>query len=119
LPLRLASGYKDLRTNTPFVTGLPISDRSQPVYDSSGKNTWGTDPYGVDPEGLALDPRDGSFWVCEEYGPSLLHVAEDGTILTRLIPKGSSLKVPGVNVQAILPAELIKRTDNRGFAGIA
>jgi hypothetical protein len=119
LPLRLAGSSKDPRTNTPFVTGLPISDHSAPVYDSSGKNNWGTDPYGVDPEGLALDPRDGSFWVCEEYGPSLLHVADDGTVLTRLIPTGTSLKAPGVNVRAILPAELTKRKENRGFEGVA
>lgn len=32
------------------------------------------DPNGVDTEGIALDPRDGSFWLCEEYGPSILRV---------------------------------------------
>ena len=38
------------------------------------------DPGGVDPEAL-VRLADGTFWVGEEYGPSLLRVAADGRIL--------------------------------------
>jgi hypothetical protein len=101
------------------VTGLPNSEADPAAFDVTGRSRWGTDSYGLDPEGIALDPRDGSYWICEEYGPSILHVAEDGTILLRLMPSGAGVDAPGENVRDVLPAELAKRKPNRGFEGIA
>lgn len=117
IPLRLASGV-DRVTGSPGVSGLPNGGRDEPAFDELHRPL-GEDPNGVDPEGLALDPRDGSFWVCEEYGPSVLHVAPDGTILTRLVPDGLGLSGTGYPVSPILPRSLLERKPNRGFEGIA
>lgn len=119
LGLRLADGYTNPRTGSPYVTGLPNSDSDPAAFDRTGRNRWGTDPYGVDPEGIAVDPRDGSFWICEEYGPSILHVDSDGTILLRLVPVGVYLNAPGQNVRGMLPPELARRQADRGFEGVA
>jgi hypothetical protein len=117
--LRLQGGFTNARTGTPFVTGLPNSESDPAAFDQTGRNTWGTDPNGVDPEGLAIDPRDGSYWIADEYGPSILHVAPDGTILARYLPAGKTLDAPGQNVRDILPAELARRKALRGFEGVA
>jgi hypothetical protein len=77
------------------------------------------DPFGVDTEGIPVDARDGSFWLADEYGPSILHVAADGTILLRLLPSGVGANAPGQNGRGLLPGELALRKANRGFEGIA
>jgi hypothetical protein len=117
--LRLQAGYTNPRTGTPFVTGLPNDEQSAAAFDVNAKQRWGTDPTGVDPEGITIDPRDGSYWICEEYGPSILHVDRDGVIQARYMPVGARLDAPGQNIQEVLPSELLKRKENRGFEGIA
>src|SRR3546814_11852034 len=42
-------------------------------------------PNGIDPGGLAVAP-DGSFWVSEEYGPSLIHFSSGGQLQEKLTP---------------------------------
>src|SRR3546814_524095 len=42
-------------------------------------------PNGIDPGGLAVAP-DGSFWVSEEYGPSLIHFSSGGQLQEKLHP---------------------------------
>jgi len=118
IPLRLRQGT-DSVTGGPGVSGLPNTSSKEAAYDADARHSLGTDPNGVDTEGIALDPRDGSFWLCEEYGPSILHVASDGTILTRLVPQGSDLKGVGYDVRQVLPPVLLRRKDNRGFEGVA
>lgn len=66
------------------------------------------DAAGVDPEGL-LALRDGSFWVSDEYGPTLIHFGADGRMLRRLSPFGGP---------CALPAVLAKRRANRGIEGL-
>ena len=68
------------------------------------------DTYGVDTEGIVIDPRgskkrnddwddeskrrsEGTFWLSDEYRPSVMQVAADGEILSRIVPGG----VPGTN----------------------
>jgi hypothetical protein len=119
MPIKLPLGYTDPLTGNDGVSGLFISDNDEAPYASNGEDRLPTDPYGVDPEGLALDPRDGTFWVCEEYGPSILHIAADGRILYRLVPKGIKLDAPGEDMRGVLPAALMKHKDNRGFEGIS
>ena len=65
--------------------------------------------------------KDGSFWVGEEYGPSLVHIAADGKIIERLVPAGvdADLAGAGYKVTGSLPAILAKRQLNRGIEGIA
>ena len=67
--------------------------RDEIPYAADGVTLIGTDPYGIDSESIAVDPRDGSFWIGDEYRPSLVHVAADGTVLNRIIPAG--VTVPG------------------------
>jgi len=61
---------------------------------------------GVDPEGIAI-ARDGSLWIVEEYGPSILHLSGKGKVLHRWYPGEG------------LPLWLRKMQPNRGFEGIA
>ncbi len=118
IPLRLLDGYTDPVTSSRNVTGLPSYDGGEVGYAPNGKDRLLIDPNGLDTEGLAIDPRDGSYWLCEEYGPSVLHVAADGTILARLVPRGLDLPAPGENVRGLLPEVLLKRKPNRGFEGV-
>jgi hypothetical protein len=117
--LKLQDGFTNPRTGNHFVTGLPNSNDDPAAFDQTGRNPWGTDANGVAPEGIAVDPRDGSFWIADDYGPSILHVGADGTILTRFMPVGKGLDAPGQNVVSLLPGELARRQPMRGFEGVA
>lgn len=87
------------------VLGLPPDDNSEIAVDFKGEEL-GTSERGLDLEGVAL-AHDGTFWMCDEYGPSLLRFSTDGVLLDRLDPgKG-------------LPESLRYRRPNRGFEGIA
>lgn len=61
---------------------------------------------GVDPEGIAI-ARDGSLWIVDEYGPSLIHLSAKGKVLHRWYPGEG------------LPLWLRTMQPNRGFEGIA
>ncbi|MDA0160185.1 esterase-like activity of phytase family protein [Solirubrobacter ginsenosidimutans] len=94
--------------------------RDEIPYAADGVTLIGTDPYGIDSESIAVDPRDGSFWLGDEYRPSLVRVAADGTVLNRIIPAG--VTVPGaddavVATQGLLPRAFAYRKQNRGMEG--
>ena len=58
------------------ITGLsnPLkAAKTEAAYDKDGKQL-PFDPNGLDTEGL-VRLKDGTFWVGEEYGPSLVHIA--------------------------------------------
>lgn len=78
------------------------------------------DPGGADTEGVAPMP-DGSFWVGEEYGPSLLRVGPDGTVRARWVPAGTEALFAGADfpVLGALPPLAARRRLNRGFEGLA
>lgn len=86
--------------------------------DEIGVNFRGTqlkaDPNGIDPESLAVDD-DGSFWVGEEYLPSLLHFSSESRLLSRWAPREK--KTPKGAVA--LPEIYARRKPNRGFEGLA
>ncbi len=89
------------REQGPGGTGEVPEDRTGRVLDR--------DTPGVDTEGLVAMP-DGSFWVSEEYGPSLLHVDATGRTTEWIDaggPKGRSL-----------PKVLQRRWPNRGMEGL-
>lgn len=92
------------------------------------------DPFGVDTEGVVVDPRDGSFWLADEYRPSLMRVAPDGQIMQRIVPGDlASPNLPmGTNyanalsaaggtfaVQPLFPGIVNAFRKNRGFEGLA
>jgi hypothetical protein len=96
------------------LTGIPMP----PGRGGTGETPLGTmgnqiyyDEEGIDGEGLAA-MRDGSFWVADEYGPSLLKVDPHGKTLVRIKP-GSMLPD-----QLALPRVFMKRKPNRGFEGL-
>lgn len=78
-------------------------------------------PLGIDPEGIVVAP-DGSFWLVEEYRPSILHFDETGKLLARYIPEGTAASVgapAGTFGGEVLPAVYAQRRANRGFEAIA
>ncbi|MFC7220649.1 esterase-like activity of phytase family protein [Streptomyces polyrhachis] len=101
------------------VTGLPNqASRDEAPYDYSASTPLEFDPNGLDTEGI-VRAADGTFWLADEYGPSLVHVAADGEILTRYVPKGLALTGADYPVVEVLPEILLKRKVNRGFEGLA
>jgi hypothetical protein len=104
------------------VSGLPIT----PAYNTEeavapdGSILPDNDD-GMDTEGL-VRLADGSFWLSEEYGPSLVHVDVDGVVLERVTPAGVNVGsgyTPKAMVTDGLPAILGKRKQNRGFESLA
>ena len=88
------------------------------IANPSGEELLALDVNGIDPEGCAL-LADGTFWLCEEYRPSVLCCEADGTVIKRFIPKG--VKLPSSDIQIVenLPAHYAKRRANRGFESLA
>lgn len=104
------------------LSGLPLPDDEgsqdmEPVFGIDGRPL-GSDPHGADPEALVA-LSDGSFWIAEEYGPSLLKVSPDGIVERRWTPAGLTLPASEIPVQDILPAAARRRRPNRGFEGLA
>lgn len=109
-------------------SGKPISGRpnpvsngtkSEPLFAADGKPL-APDPSGVDPEAF-VRLADGSFWVAEEYGPSLFEVAPDGTIRRRLVPSNTvgDFKDADYDIVPAFPPVARMRMTNRGFEGLA
>ncbi|KQX52864.1 MULTISPECIES: esterase-like activity of phytase family protein [unclassified Streptomyces] len=111
IPLTTASGAP--------VTGLPNQPgRDEAPYSYDASTPLGYNANGLDTEGLVRD-RDGSFWLVDEYGPSLVHVSAKGRVLARHVPKGLNLTGADYPVIESLPSVFLKRKVNRGFEGLA
>ncbi|MFF3851197.1 esterase-like activity of phytase family protein [Streptomyces sp. NPDC002328] len=111
IPLTTSSGKP--------VTGLsnqPGRDEAPYTYDA--RTPLAHNPNGLDTEGI-VRAADGSFWLADEYGPSLVHVSARGKVLTRYVPEG--LKSTGADYPVVeaLPSVLLHRKINRGFEGLA
>ena len=110
------------RNGTP-LSGLPTTGsaiaRAEPAFALDGSCIPG-DPSGADTEGIVACP-DGTFFVGDEYGPSLLHIAADGRVLVRWVPAGLEPLFAGSNYPVVgaLPAIASMRRLNRGFEGLA
>ena len=111
--------------------GNPISGLPNPLtFEDGSSNTelafgaQGTaldfDPQGLDPEAM-VKLSDGSFWIAEEYGVSILHVASDGKVISRVVPAGIEDQVEGANYPIVgeIPSVYHKRKLNRGIESIA
>ncbi|WP_406089263.1 esterase-like activity of phytase family protein [Streptomyces sp. NBC_01013] len=111
LPLTTRSGAP--------VTGLPNqAGRDEAPYSYDAKTPLPYDPNGLDTEGIVRG-ADGSFWLVDEYGPSLVHVSGSGRVLARYVPEGLNLKHADYPVVEALPGILLHRKTNRGFEGLA
>lgn len=115
LPLRGRSGTA--------ISGLPTpggaNSISEPAIALDG-TILAPDPSGADTEGVAAAP-DGSFWVGDEYGPSLFRIAADGTVIARWVPSGTEELFAGADYPVIgaLPAIAARRQINRGIEALA
>jgi hypothetical protein len=104
------------------ISGLPVPYSAhaefEPVYDFSG-TALNTDPNGTDSEGITAMP-DGSFWIAEEYGPSLLRIDRNGRVRFRWVPDGLGSCFKGARYPIIeaLPPLASARKLNRGFEGV-
>jgi 3-phytase len=87
------------------VTGRPPSGSGEIAVDFKGR-LLGIDEKGLDLEGVAQAP-DGSFWLADEYGPSLVHFSANGVFIEQLCPGRG------------LPETVRYRQPNRGFESIA
>ena len=101
------------------VTGLPNqAGRDEAPYTFDAKTLLSYNPNGLDTEGI-VRAKDGSFWLVDEYGPSLVHVSAHGKVLARYVPKGLNLTGTDYPVVEALPAIFLHRKINRGFEGLA
>ena len=97
-----------LQPGTVGATGeMALNDALQPIAL--------TDSRGLDTEGLVSDGQ-GGFWLCDEYGPFLIHVDGQGKILKQF---GPDAQAGEQQVAGGLPSVLAWRQPNRGFEGIA
>ncbi|MCF3118393.1 esterase-like activity of phytase family protein [Streptomyces arenae] len=111
LPITTSSGKP--------VTGLPNQKgRDEAPYSYDAKTPVSYDPNGLDTEGI-VRAADGSFWLVDEYGPSLIHVSARGKVLKRYVPRGLGLQGTDYPVVEALPGILLHRKTNRGFEGLA
>ncbi len=109
------------------ASGQPITGLLNPqkaaktdvAIDAEGKKL-AYDPNTVDAEGL-IKLSDGTFWIGEEMGPSILHVLADGRIVERFVPADAAEDYKGADmkINATLPAILSKRQANRGIESMA
>jgi len=76
--------------------------------------------FDLDPESLVRAP-DGSFWIGEEFGPSLVHVAADGRVQEAPIgvPGVRSPQNPFLDLHDRARAERPNLAASRGFEGVA
>jgi glycerophosphoryl diester phosphodiesterase len=76
--------------------------------------------FDLDPESFVRAP-DGTFWVSEEFGPFLVHVADDGRVLAPpvQIPGVRSPQNPFLRISDRGRAERPTLATSRGFEGLA
>ncbi|MFI9248903.1 esterase-like activity of phytase family protein [Streptomyces sp. NPDC053069] len=111
IPLTTSSGQA--------VTGLPDQkSRDEAPYTYDAQSPLSYNPNGLDTEGI-VQAGDGTFWLVDEYGPSLVHVSARGKVLTRYVPKGLGPTGAHYPVVEALPSVFLHRKINRGFEGLA
>jgi hypothetical protein len=107
--------------------GRPLSGMLNPLKTAATENAMDgsgkplpQDVNGIDVEGI-VRLADGSFWIGDENGPSIAHIAADGRLLTRYVPQGTEGEYAGAkyDVKGTLPAILAKRAINRGIESMA
>src|SRR5262249_37770626 len=73
IPLKLPQGTDPI-TGTQYISGISnIAGQDEAPYDTAG-HPLPYDPYGLDTEGIAYNSKTDTFWLSEEYRPSLVEV---------------------------------------------
>lgn len=109
------------------VSGKPLTGITNPMEHARAEAAYApdgqvlaADPSGIEPGGL-VRLKDGTFFVADGFGPSLLEVAPDGTVRRRIVPHSlaEDLRDADYPVEPSLPAILSRRQVGRGFEGVA
>lgn len=91
-----------------------VTDCADFMTKTAPKDTWG-----IDSEGLVVD-KDGYFWICEEGGPTIWKLNQNGVVVKRYTPYGNLTGPLAPEAQDIAIDTVFKyRKNNRGFEGIA
>src|SRR5262249_19373757 len=108
-------------------TGRPLNGMPNPLrtatteipLDRQGKRL-AQDVHGIDAECL-VRLSDGTFWIGDENGPSLMHFDAGGRMMMRHVPRGTDGEYAGAryDVAGTLPAIIAKRQANRGIEACA
>lgn len=121
--IRTANNSIDITEEIPIktrsgkpITGLSNTSNDEIPYTFDGQTRLEFNPNGLDIEGLTRLP-DGTFWLCDEYSPSVVQVDLKGTTVQRLVPAGVNLAAD-TDVKGSLPAIYSRRRQNRGFEAI-
>jgi hypothetical protein len=98
-------------------TALEVAstDTVQNCANFNAKTT-AKDIWGIDAEGIVVD-RDGNFWICEEGGPTVWKLDQNGRVIKRYSPYANLVGAESIDVQ--IDTAFKYRKNNRGFEGIA
>ena len=112
--------------NIPGVDEVPAApvDTTGDFVDADGQNytLLSYDARGGDMEGIVLNPADNTFWMVDEYRPSIYQFDANGVMLNRFVPEGAGAlggQPAGAFGSETLPAEYNNRRANRGFEAMA
>lgn len=104
--IRLGSRIALKKSDGSVFHGIPPEFGDATPKDLAGKPL-AFDADGIDPEAL-LQSKDGTYWIAEEYGPSILKFDETGMLSRWFSPRKGNL-----------PKHYQKRAPNRGFEALA
>ncbi|PPC77473.1 hypothetical protein C4K68_10295 [Pokkaliibacter plantistimulans] len=116
----VASNKVELSDDQGKITGLPlpanlIGSTSEVALSDTLSVITSDKANGLDSEGIVKDGK-GGYWICDEYGPFLVHLDGNGKITQKFGPEA------GAGEKAVaggLPNILKWRQPNRGFEGVA
>jgi hypothetical protein len=96
------------------ATEVPSTDTVQNCLNFAAKTT-SKDVWGIDCEGIVVDAA-GNFWLCEEGGPTIWKLDQNGVVQKRYTPYAGQVGAQSIDVQ--IDTCFKYRKNNRGFEGI-
>ena len=112
--------------NIPGVDEIPAQPVSEDTdYQDADGNFYKMldyDPFGADLEGIVMNPADGTYWMVDEYRPSIYHFLPSGQLAHRYVPAGTAAlagEPAGTYGTETLPGVYNSRRANRGFEAVA
>ncbi|PQY14832.1 esterase-like activity of phytase family protein [Cronobacter sakazakii] len=113
-----ASDPMPLHDDKGNISGLPLPagliGATNELALNDALQTLTGDKRGLDTEGITPDGK-GGYWLCDEYGPFIIHVDASGAILAKHGPQAGKDEE---GVAGGLPNIIKWRQPNRGFEGL-